>query len=302
MRRAAPVLLLLASAAHAEAPEPTLAALLDCAALAQERGGDFDAIVGACPDIEQRLEAAGLLQWLDGDWRARLGPRGLRDLAGLAGRYREPVPRAPSVGAVPGVLSGIADETQPPPRSWWARLKDWLHDLFTRSERAPRAPLPEWLRGLAPSAAAWRVIEYLIIALVIVAAVVLIARELRAEGVLETHGRRRRRRADGAPDDPTMAAEPVDAAPPERRARLLLELLVQRLVAAGRLVSGRALTHRELSRAARFDSDEERGAFDALAGLAERLAFGADRRPGPAAESVLRDGRRLAERLGGGRP
>ena len=245
-----------------------------CAQRAKPDVVGMDALRAGCPTLAQAIEDLGLAAHLPRDWKKQVSAGDLADWSALADRYdgsAAPVPLPDS-----SRLQTIARFLRPPPAlpNWWERFKTWVGSWLD----PVRGQWPDWLRW--PTR--WRpgkALLYGVIILVLIAAAVVIAMELRAAGVFG-EGRRRRtplkRSATATPTnsvhwrEPEEIDEPLEQLRPER----LLRLLVTALTKSHRLERDRDLTCRELITAARFDTTAQREIFASVALLAEQMLYG----------------------------
>ncbi len=249
-----------------------------------------------CPGVTQALTELGLAQQIGEEWRGRLDPSGIGQLADLW-RFYEGEPRfdAPHVESLAAAVSSL--KLQSAPQSWWQRFKSWLRSLLRQDEMPSRAD-NGWLERLLAllTFRPWvaRAIGYTTIGLVIALALWIIWRELRYANLLT-----RRQRPSGGnarnewmPQGLTAEARAgdLDRLPLWERPALLLQLLVQALRQSQRLDLERALTFRELSERARLDDELQRIRFERIARLAERQRYGArGRSPAPVSDEQLRE-------------
>ena len=73
----------------------------------------------------------------------------------------------------------------------------------------------------------------------------------------------------------------------DRKASMLLRMLVATLVQSGRLRTERSLTHRELCARATFDDAQQRQSFQRVAALAERTVYGSRDVPAEEVEPIV---------------
>ena len=282
MRRPGALLLIVLGLAagaplRADSPAPR-EVLRDCAQRAKPDLVGMDALRADCPTLTTAIEALGLPAHLPQDWKKQVTPSDLADWSALADRYDGSAAQVPPPDSVR--LQTIARFLRPPPEppNWWERFKTWVGSWLDPE----RGQWPDWLRWPAR----WRpgkALLYGVVVLVLIAAAVVIAMELRAAGVFGA-GRRRRvppkRPATATPahsphwQEPEEIDEPVEQLPPER----LLRLLVAALTKSHRLERDRDLTCRELITAARFDTTAQREIFAGVALLAEQMLYGDPRR------------------------
>ncbi len=293
------ILLALSPTAFAAEPTPPQAVLEACArspSLAGQHLRGLEQIEALCPGVTQALSALGLTEQIGEEWRGRLNPLALGQLADLQQFYAgEPRFDAPRVDSLASVISAL--RVQSAPQSWWQRFKAWLRSLL-RQDEAPTRADTGWLERLLShlKLKPWvgQAIGYTTIGLVIALALWVVWRELRYANVLT----RRRRpssspgRMEWAPQGLAreMRADDLDRLPLWERPSLLLQLLVQALRQSDRLGLERALTFGELSQRAKLDDELQRTRFQRIARLAERQRYGARRQPSsPDADERLRE-------------
>jgi hypothetical protein len=249
-----------------------------------------------CPGLTKALSDLNLTQQVGEEWRGRLNPLALGQLADLQ-RYYDGAPRfeAPRVESLAAAVSSL--RVQHAPQSWWERFRSWLRSLL-RQDEIPSTADTGWLERLLAhlTLKPWvaKAIGYGTIALVIALALWIIWRELRYANVLT----RRRRPSGGLGRNEwrpqAFAAElragDLDRLPLWERPALLLQLLVQALRQAQRLGLERALTFRELAERAKLDDELQRARFERIARLAERQRYGArSQSPTPGSDEQLRE-------------
>jgi hypothetical protein len=287
-----------ATGAPADAsPAETLRA---CAAKLRPPARGLDALAAQCPDLKPALAALRYSETLSPGWESELTPGQLEDLAALASRYRsEPPSAAPDVGAVRGIVAGLAKEDVSATKSWWEVIRDWVRSLFAGHDEHVVSWIERLMSKLSSAAGVLTALTYVLVALVIGGALAYIVIEMRSSGLFARAARSSKtangvRLAGDGPAEEDLARAPVFDQP-----ALLLGLLVRRLKRAGRLSAERHLTHRELARAATLDDPGQRGRLGRLSQIAEELLYGA--RP-PSVELVQRaieDGRELLRQLNG---
>jgi hypothetical protein len=258
-----------------------------------------------CPALEQVLIDAGLAHQLGGKWRQKLNPAGLQDLLSLMQRYQaSPSSGAPRVSAVASIVQTL--RTVQPTHSWWERLKQWVRELLLKPAQDADSGWPLRLLSKIISLPRWGqlLVLYGGLGVILGAALWIVWREV---AVARSRGGRGPRavRAD-PPAVALKAGAPLSVADLDRVARrdkpaLLLRLLVQALVASGRLVSERSLTHSELIRRGAFDSGDQQRRFARLSTLAEQMLYGPHatvaHTDSPEIEQTLIEGRQLYEQL-----
>ena len=95
------------------------------------------------------------------------------------------------------------------------------------------------------------------------------------------------------------AAADFDTLSADRKASMLLRMLVATLVQSGRLRTERSLTHRELCARATFDDAQQRESFQRVAALAERTVYGSSDVPAEEVEPIVAAARDLDAQLRG---
>ncbi len=256
-------------------PVATRALIKQCTQQARPALRGIQALRADCPAIDTAIADLGLAALLPADWSKRVGPHSLADLSALADRYAQ---QPPGPSPSPSSLRTIAQSMQLPAEapSWWERLKTWLASWLD----SDRGRWPDWLRSLHLSPTAVRWFVYGSGVLVILTAVIVVVRELRAAGVFGSQRRRASVRA--APMAPSNIVErapiDIDAAPEHLRPVILLRLLVTALTRSHRLERDGVLTCRELISAARFDTPAQREIFMSVALSAEQVLYGDPRR------------------------
>jgi len=293
------ILLALSPTAFPAAPTPPAEVLEACArspALAARQVRGLEQIEALCPGVTQALSALGLTDQIGDEWRGRLNPLALGQLADLQQFYDgEPRSDAPRVDSLASVVSAL--RVQSAPQSLWQRFKSWLRSLL-RQDEVPSRTDNGWLERLLAhlKLTSWvaQAIGYTTIGLVIALALWIIWRELRYANVLT----RRRRPSGGIArtewTPQAFAAEvragDLDRLPLWERPAVLLQLLVQALRQSQRLGFERALTFRELAQRAQLDDELQRARFERIARLAERQRYGArGQSPAPGSDEQLRE-------------
>jgi hypothetical protein len=288
---------LLAASWIAAAP---LDVVRECAATASAGLSGIKDLTAACPQLPEALDALGLTEFLYDGWREQLNVHGLRDLWELVNRYAEPRWKAaPDVAAMAEILKELKREQAPQSESWWSSFKIWLKNWLSHSDSSVvqwlNRRLGGWLASAEASPTLLKVISYCSTALVLLAAALVILREIKAAGVL-----RRPPAARAARSSQTTVSSPDSAglsAPVVQRLNELLRRLVDILVRTGRLKAERSLTHRELIVRSSFDDDSQRAAFARVAGTAESIVYGPTGAVPDQLAQALEQGERLVERL-----
>jgi hypothetical protein len=297
------VLLLAIPPAHASDP---LQALDDCLVRIDATADvGYEHIAARCPTLTPVLSSSAVAGWLPPDWKQpgnALSSRSLRDLrATLARELGTQVARpAPDTRRVAAVLAAVT-ESDSHPRSWWARLKGWLHEALTARRRpGGEGWVQHWASGLSIPRAVRRLIGWTALALVVATAVGVIVNELKVAGVLAS--RTRRRGPPSATDQGGTLLADVDNVEESARPSLLLELIAARLTAEQRLPAARALTAGELWRRARLPDEESRRQLAQLAGVCERVRFSGTPVTSAGLTAAIRSGRDVLAALDAATP
>jgi hypothetical protein len=268
-----------------------------CAGKLQRTARGLDTLAARCPDLKPGLAALRYSEALPSGWESELTPGQIEDLAALASRYRgEPPSAAPDVGAVRGILAGLAKENAIAPKSWWELLSDWVRSLFAGDDKHDVSWIDRLMSKLSSASGVLTVLTYVLVGLVIGGAFAYLVMEMRSSGLFARASSSKSagggRLAGEGPAEDQLARAPVFDQP-----ALLLGLLVRRLKRSGRLSAERHLTHRELTRAAALDDPGQRGRLGRLTQVAEELLYGG--RP-PSVELVhqaIEEGRELLREL-----
>jgi hypothetical protein len=270
----------------------------------------YERVASRCPRLTRKLEESGWLPWLPTDWERTgndLSAGGLRELREMilreSEREQERAVR-PSITPLPGVLADLAPASSGR-AGWWTRTKEWLRDVFERGQQESDAG---WLARLVGqnglSQVVLELISYAALLLVVLLAVGIVFNELRVSGVgARWRSRRRRRRGSVTGvrvNRPELTLDEVSAAPLTQRPQLLLEMIVARLTAGSHLPPARALTVRELTRAASLPEESDRERLAALARTCERLRFSDVPVSSEDLGVAVEHGRVLFERVAGG--
>lgn len=276
----------------------------DCVARvpARSRSGP-EAVRQACPDLEQRISDSALRDQLGDAWGRRADASALTDLASLIQHYQQ---QPASEGPKPSSLQSITQSLRQPQavnHGWWQRFKDWLRSLLAPQQKSDSGWLERLLShvGSIPRIVQ-KIIFYSALVTLLVMAIVIVWRELKAAGIgTRVRNRAPERDASQLSIDVARAVtmRDVESSPAWDRPALLLRVLVQALMQSGRLRSERSLTHGELIRRAAFDNREQLRRFAHIASLAEYRLYGTHDAAAAATddEDLLRDARDLHSQL-----
>jgi hypothetical protein len=269
-----------------------------CADTASPTLKGIKALEAVCPGLQDALTGTGFDAILIDGWQLKLSAHALADMSELAQQYSRSQRRAPDTAALPKVLESLQEKT-PQVSSWWQTFKTWLKNWLSRSDSS----LASWLNRLLErwsaqtemSVTFLKIITYCLTALVVIAALLIVVREIRAVGL----GRRAERVAQAKSSNGIEAhleAKLVPGSATDALTVLLRELVIK-LLQLGRLRSDRSLTHRELVMRSVFDSEEQRAAFAGVALGAESNFYGPRDRATEPADEVKRRGEALLAQL-----
>jgi hypothetical protein len=269
-----------------------------CADSASPTLKGIKALEAVCPGLQDALTSSGFDAILIDGWQLKLNAHALADMSELARQYSRSRWRTPDTAALPKVLESLQEKT-PRVSSWWQTLKTWLKNWLSRSDSS----LANWLNRLLErwsaqtdmSVTFLKITTYCLTALVVIAALLIVVREIRAVRL----GRRAERAAPAKSSNEIAAHLEPNLVPGSATDALtvLLRELVVKLLQLGRLRSDRSLTHRELVMRSVFDSEEQRAAFAGVALGAESNFYGPRDRATEPADEVTRRGEALLAQL-----
>ncbi len=285
--------------------EIVVARLLECASrLDRDRDIGYGRIGARCPELAPVLAGSERAAWLPASWQERsndLSARGLSELARLIREEsrRRAAAAGPSAQSLAPVLREVAANPDDD-SGLWARTLSWIRSLLSRQKEVAGEEdfgLADWLRSRGIGANVWTVLTYILFAALIAFAMFIIVAELRAAGLV-----RRRTRAASASQSAVSSVEVLrfeDLAtrPLPERPALLLRLILQAMLATGRLPGEASRTRSEILRDARLEHDAQRDRLAALARSAEQLRYAAAPPPSPQIEASLADGGLLLREL-----
>jgi hypothetical protein len=287
---------LFASAALAAAP---LDVLRECAAAASPTVSGIKDLNAVCPQLDAALTALRLNEVLYEGWQEKVNAHALQDAVVLAMRYSDSKPQSSlDEGVLRGILGSFKTEQQP--HSWWQALQDWFKRWLAHSNSSLAGWLnrfwDRWLSDVEVSPGFLKVFSYGLTVLAVVAAIVVIIRELNAAGLARRLGGVTRTRA-ARRDASLSSGSDAEFAPAASGVAELLRALVQKLLQSGRLKAERSLTHRELIARSAFDSEAQRTVFAGVARTAESLLYGPHGAAPQVVEEVTRQGQALLLQL-----
>lgn len=271
-----------------------------CADSAPPTLSGVKALEGVCPGLQGALDGTGFDKILIEGWQEKINAHALAELGGLAERYSRSTWHAPDTASLPKALESLQEQA-PKISSWWQSFKTWLKNWLSRSDSA----LASWLNRLLDrwsaktdvSVTFLRIITYCLTALVVIAAVVIVIREIRALRV----GRRARNALHGKSSNAITRESDFEpqlfSGSASDALAVLLRALVKRLLQLGRLRADRSLTHRELVVRSVFESEEQRAAFAAVAYGAESNFYGPRDRSPDSSDAVKSRGEALLAQL-----
>ena len=275
-----------------------------CSDSAGEDTVGLTALEEECPGLTGALEQAGYLALLSTSQRDTLDSYDLSDLLTVDDWYAED-DAAPAgkldVGTLGPILDSLRAQEPEPPLTWFERFKRWLRSMADRQQQGDSDNwLSRWFENKELIEKVAIVTLYCALAAIFGLTILVIVNELRAAGVFRqrpvTEGDSVAAGVAALADD---AAVNFDALPVDRKASLLLRMLVATLVKSGRLRTERSLTHRELSARATFDDAGQRESFRRVAALAERTVYGSHEVTPSEVEPIVAAARALDAQLRG---
>jgi hypothetical protein len=272
-----------------------------CAQTASPSLTGVEALEAGCPGLQDALAGLGLDKILIVGWQQKINAHALAELDGLAQRYSRSQWRAPDTASLPKALQSLRREQAPNNSSWWQSFKTWLKNWLAQSDSA----LASWLNRLLDrwsahtdvSVTFLKIITYCLTALVVIAAAVIVVREIRAVGLGRGARRAAQARSSNAPTPETDLEPGLVPGSATDALAVLLRALVKRLLQLGRLRAERSLTHRELVQRSVFESEEQRAAFAAVAFGAESNFYGPRSSAPDPADAVRQRGEALLAHL-----
>lgn len=255
-----------------------------------------------CPELVSAVARSESGELVPEDWDERISEGRVRELrTALAASREAPPMRSPTLEALRPVLKRIESQQQTAPPTPWEEFKAWIKSIFEKRDQLDQGDSWFWrmLRHLHISPTAGKIINYSLLALLLAGAIAVVIIELRAAGLLgktKSGGPARRRTAGGSVSREVTLGD-VAAAPLTERPALLLELLIGRFVASGRLRERRSFTHRELDRATRLDEAPDREAFREVLLAAEAVRYAHRVPDAEQLDRVVRDGEALLVRV-----
>jgi hypothetical protein len=250
------VLLAFAPAAWCQAAGQDEVSPLDvierCNESADEESIGLTALEEECPGLTGALEQSGYLALLSTAARDELDVYDLSDVLQVDAWYEEPAARDMDIGTLGPILDSLQAQEPERPLGWFERFQRWLRSMLERRSEGTDNWLSRWLDDAEVSEVVTKTILLVALALLLALTVFVIINELRAAGIFRQRSKRDDDLVPGAVANSSDAAADLDALPVDRKASLLLRMLVTTLVQSGRLRAERSLTHRELSARARF--------------------------------------------------
>lgn len=300
------VLLAIAPAAWSQAAgqdeRPALEVIDQCGESADEETIGLTAFEEECPGVTRALEQSGYLPLLSTAARDELDGYDLSDLLLVDYWYDDAAPahRDVDVATLAPILEELRAQTADRPPTWFERFKDWLRSFLERQGDTPDNWFTRWLENARISDFVASLILYSALALILGMTIFVIVNELRAAGVFRARSKAQPDQAAGgiavAAED---AAADFDTLPADRKASMLLRMLVATLIRSGRLRTERSLTHRELGARAKFDDARQRESFQRIAALAERTVYSSTEVPAEEVEPIVAAARDLDAQLRG---
>jgi hypothetical protein len=186
----------------------------DCSDSADEETVGLTALEAECRGLTRALEQSGYLPLLSTSLREELDAYDLSDLLTVDDWYaqHDPAASAPDPAALGPILESLRAQQPERPLTWFERFKRQLTEVVATT------------------------VLFVALALILVLTILVIVNELRAAGVF---GKRLSSEREGIATSTTTAADDaavdVDSLPADRKASMLLRMLVTTLVQSGRL-------------------------------------------------------------------
>lgn len=271
----------------------------DCSDSATEDTVGLTDLESVCPGLTSALEHSGYLPLLSTAERDALDVYALSDLLAVDDWYQQQEARDVDVGTLGPILDSLRAEEPERSPGLLDRLQRWLRSTFGRQQGDPDNWLSRWLDELDVSETVVRTILLVAIALLLVMVIGVVYNELRAAGLLRQRPVVQDDAVNAAAISASGDAADLDSLSAERKASMLLRMLVATLVRSGRLRTERGLTYRELSARATFDDAQQRESFRRVATLAERTVYGGREITAAEVEPVVAVARALDAQLRG---
>ncbi|HKQ15386.1 MAG TPA: hypothetical protein VJT80_18255 [Steroidobacteraceae bacterium] len=273
-----------------------------CSDAAGDDTTGLTALEEKCPGLTNALEQSGYLPLLSTAQRDTLDSYDLSDLLAVDDWYAEDDSAADEldVGTLGPILDSLRAQEPERPLTWFERFKRWLRSMAERQQGDSDNWLTRWLENTKLGDKVAIILLYGALGVILALTILVIVNELRAAGVF-----RQRPASDadsvasGTAAVEDDAAVDLDSLPVDRKASMLLRMLVTTLVQSGRLRTERSLTHRELSARATFDDAGQRESFQRVAALAERTVYGSHEAPPSEVEPIVAAARALDAQLRG---
>lgn len=300
------VLLAIAPAAWAQAAgqdeRSALEVIDQCSESADEETIGLTAFEQECPGVTRALEQSGYLPLLSTASRDELDSYDLSDLLFVDSWYDDAAPadRDVDVATLGPILDSLRAQASERPPGWFERFKRWLRSMLEPQGGSPDNWFARWLEETKISNLVATGILHVALVMILGLTIFVIVNELRAAGLFR---RRRKTQPDQFAGGVAAAAEDAaadfDTLAVDRKASMLLRMLVATLIRSGRLRTERSLTHRELCARARFDDARQRESFQRVAALAERTVYGSSDVPAEEVEPIVAAARDLDAQLRG---
>jgi len=250
------------------------------AAVVSEEDSGNHFIVDDCPSLIVEIESSQWQEMLAPGWREELSYREFSQLEYFVSYYSQPASADGdiSLSSLDEIVTGLGiDDQEVDSESLWDRIINWFNDLLSEETDYGPGWLSEWLSNIWVSTSTIEVIFWTLSALIIVAAVSVIVREVRAArgsmpaSVLKSKAFRH---AGGIQvDERLLTIKDVDNAALNDKPSVLLRLLLQRLEVLGVVAHRPARTHRDVRNAAGELGNDGVDIISSVSESAERSRF-----------------------------
>lgn len=279
--------------------------IIECDAIVNsDDDATFTLVTDDCPGVVGEIASSSWGASMVPGWRDELSYWELSELGYFESYYSEPVSTATgiSLDTLDEIVAGLgADIEQVDKESLWERFFSWLRELLFDESPDRSGWFSEWLSKVQLPTSAIKIIFWVLSGITVIAAVVVIVREVRTArkavpaGSAKSEKVRGVTRAHAAARDLTL--KDVDDANLFDKPSVLVRLFLQRMEKLGLASINSACTHREAWKVAKTLEIKGVGAFLRVSESAERIRFGEESNRPPEIDDVVSDGIALINNL-----